>query len=148
GPEVPGGHLGHLRASASDHRRPPPRLAAPRLAIFCLDACANIKVSPLNGWCGIREAPPGGRGVALEPANGKETAPHRRRAGDADVDPDDLAAAGARALPRPQHVKKLGGHGARESPDLVQVDRAVVRELEAPEAPPARQRGGPSLQAK
>src|SRR5919197_2115416 len=57
----------------------------------------------------------------------------------AHVDPEDLAAAGARDLTRPQQVNEPGGQDAREGADLVQVDRAVVRELETPEQPPRRQ---------
>src|SRR5712691_3947470 len=51
------------------------------------------------------------------------------------MEPDDLAAAGARDLPRSQQVDKLGDKGARQGRDLIQVDCAVVRELEAPEPP-------------
>src|SRR3989442_1256886 len=44
-----------------------------------------------------------------------------------------------RDLPRPQQVDKLGDKGARQSRDLIQVDCAVGRELEAPEPPSDRQ---------
>ena len=70
------------------------------------------------------------------------------RGDDAPTDPDDLGAAGARELPRSQHVQELGDQGARQGPNLLQVDRAVVRELEAPEPLPKRQGAGPHLVAE
>src|SRR2546425_4570661 len=67
---------------------------------------------------------------------------------DTRVDPNDLAAPRSRDLPGPQHVDELVGKRAWQRPDLVQVERAVVGELEAPEPPPDRQRRRPPLVAE
>src|SRR2546429_7041027 len=67
---------------------------------------------------------------------------------DARIDPEDLAAAGARERPRPKHVHEPGNRGVRQGPDLVQVDCALVRELEASEPPPGRYGRGAPLVAE
>src|SRR5712691_2805117 len=66
----------------------------------------------------------------------------------APIEPEDRAAAGARERPRPKHVNEPGNRGARQGPDLVQVDCALVRELEASEPPPGRQGRGAPLVAE
>src|SRR5437016_14341438 len=67
---------------------------------------------------------------------------------DAYIHPDDLATDGGHDLSRPEHAKEPGDEGAREGLDLVQVDRAVVGELKAPEPPPDRRGRRPPVMAE
>src|SRR2546425_1689839 len=67
---------------------------------------------------------------------------------DAYIDPDDLATDGGQDLSRPEHAKEPGDEGAREGLDLVQVDRAMVGELKAPDPPPDRQGRRPLVMAE
>src|SRR5438874_10514998 len=64
---------------------------------------------------------------------------------DTHIDPDDLAAAGPRYLARAQHVQELRHKVPRHGTDLVQVECAVIRELEAPEPSPDGQGRRPFL---